>query len=115
MVSFYNRYGKVSLTAAFFSELVSAAVQSGYGVAGMATRGTADSLRNIITPDFPEKGVRVVESDGKINIELHIKVIYGLNITEAVRSITNKVRYVVEEATGLSVNRIDVNIDDIVV
>ena len=46
--------------------------------------------------------------------ELHIKMTYGVNIAAIVRSITHKVKYAVEDATGLQVRRIDVCVDDIV-
>ncbi|MEG2036849.1 MAG: Asp23/Gls24 family envelope stress response protein [Ruthenibacterium sp.] len=45
---------------------------------------------------------------------MHIQVTYGLNIAAIVRSITNKVKYAVEDATALKVLRIDVYVDDIV-
>ncbi len=114
MISFYNTYGKVGMTANYFAELVSEAVKSGFGVAGMATRGTADSLKMLLQKDFPEKGVRVTEEDGRLIIELHILVTYGLNIAAAVKSVTHKVKYTVEEATGLPVRRIKVYVDDVV-
>lgn len=114
MISFYNTYGKVGMTGNYFAELVAAAVQSGFGVAGMATRGPADDLKSLVRKDFPEKGVLVTEADGKLLIDIHIKVTYGLNIAEAVRSVTHKVKYVVEEATGLLVKSIKVSVDDIV-
>lgn len=114
MISFYNTYGKISMAGNYFAELVAMAAQSSYGVAGMSTRGAADSLKNIVQPDVPDKGVRVTELDGKLVIELHIKVIYGLNIAAAVKSLTHKVKYVTEEATGLKVKRIDVSVDDVV-
>lgn len=114
MVSFYNTFGKVSMTHSYFAELVSSAAQSGFGVAGMANADAADSLRSLLRQDAPEKGVRVAEVDGKLHIQLHIQVIYGLNIREAVKSITHRVRYVVEEATGLKVGRIKVSVDDVV-
>lgn len=114
MVSFYNTLGKVSMSSEYFSELVSTVAQSGYGVAGMSTGGTADSLKSIVFPDFPEKGVRVIEEDGKLIINLHIKVVYGLNIATAARSISHKVRYLVEEATGLKVKQVNVSVDDII-
>lgn len=114
MISFYNTMGKISMSSNYFAELVAQAAQSGIGVAGMATGGPADSLKNLIQPNFPEKGVRVMEEDGRLNIELHIKVTYGLNITAAVKSITHKVKYTVEDATGLQVKNIMVYVDDVV-
>lgn len=114
MVTFYNTLGKVSMSANFFAELVSAAAQSGYGVAGMSAGDVADALRGIVQQDFPEKGVRVTEEAGKLTIDLHIKITYGLNIAAAVKSISHRVQYVVEEATGLKVKRINVSVDDVV-
>lgn len=115
MINFYNTMGKISMTGDYFAGLVSAAASSCYGVAEMATSGTTDTLKSFVFgSDFPDKGVRVTEENGKLVIELHIKVTYGLNITAIVRSITHKVKYVVEEATGLTVRRINVSVDDIV-
>lgn len=115
MIKFYNTLGKISMTNDFFAGLVSAAAKSCYGVTEMATGGTSDNVKSLIFGnDFPEKGVRVTEEDGGLIIELHIKVTYGVNIAAIVRSITHKVKYAVEDATGLSVLRIDVSVDDIV-
>ena len=103
------------MTSDYFAGLVGAAAQSCYGVCGMATGGTSDSLKTIVLgTNYPDKGVRVTEEDGKLVIELHIKVTYGLNIAAIVRSITHKVKYAVEDATTLKVERIDVYVDDIV-
>ena len=115
MIKFYNPLGKVCMTSDYFAGLVGAAAQSCYGVCGMATGGTSDSLKTIVLgTNYPDKGVRVTEGDGKLVIELHIKVTYGLNIAAIVRSITHKVKYAVEDATTLKVERIDVYVDDIV-
>jgi uncharacterized alkaline shock family protein YloU len=103
------------MTSDYFAELVGTAAQSCYGVCGMATGGRADSLKSLVFgSDLPDKGVRVTEEDGKLTIELHIKVTYGVNIAAIVRSITHKVKYAVEDATALQVLRIDVSVDDIV-
>ena len=115
MISFYNTLGKVSMTGDYFAGLVSAAASSCYGVADMATSGASDTVKGMLFgSDFPDKGVRVTEEGGKLVIELHIKVIYGINISAVVKSITHKVRYFVEDATGLQVKRIKVSVDDIV-
>ena len=115
MINFYNTFGKVSMTGDYFAGLVSAAASSCYGVADMATSGASDTVKGMIFgSDFPDKGVRVTEDGGKLVIELHIKVGYGLNIATIVQSITHKVKHEVENATGLKVERIEVSVDDIV-
>lgn len=57
------------------------------------------------------QGVYVKSVDGQLQIELHISVSYGVNITAIVDSIINKVRYTVEEATDLKVNTVNVYVD----
>ncbi len=115
MIQFYTPLGKVCMTNNYFAGLVSAAAKSCYGVCGMATSTRAEGVRSLLRgSDLPDKGVRVTEENGRLIIELHIKVTYGLNIAAIVRSITHKVKYAVEDATSLKVQRIDVSVDDIV-
>ena len=115
MITLKNPLGAVSMTEDYFAELVSQAARSCYGVAGMATAGTAEDLKSLVFgSDFPEKGVRGTQAGGRLTIELHIKVGYGLNIATIVQSITHKVKHEVENATGLKVQRSEVSVDDIV-
>ena len=44
-------------------------------------------------------------------VELHITVIYGMNITAIAQSIKHKVQYTVEQATGLRVKRVNICVD----
>ena len=52
-----------------------------------------------------DKGVKVRTVAGGLVIDLHIAVTYGVNIAAIVKSIVNKVRYTVEEATGLQAGK----------
>ena len=60
---------------------------------------------------FPDQGVRVQKVAAGLVIELHIIMTYGLNINAICQSITNKVKYTVEEATGMEVAKIKVFVD----
>ena len=115
MIPLQNTLGTIRMTSDYFAERVGQAARSCYGVADMATNGRADDLKSLIFgQDFPEKGVRVTQRNNQLVIELHIKVAYGLNIASMVQSISHKVKHEVERATGLSVARIEVSVDDIV-
>ena len=61
--------------------------------------------------DNTGEGVIVKNVNGALIIELHIAVSYGVNINAITDSIVNKVRYTVEQATGLKVSRVNVHID----
>ncbi len=114
MLQLYTPVGRITITSDYLAGVVSTAAQSCYGVCGIAT-STTDNLKGVLLgSNIPNKGVRVSEEDGMLCIELHIKVTYGLNISAIVQSITNKVKYALEDASGLKVRKIDVFIDDIV-
>ncbi len=46
-------------------------------------------------------------------IELHLIVEYGININTVCKSIVNRVRYTIENAVGIKVNRVNVRVEGI--
>ncbi len=113
MIRIENPMGYIEISADYFANLVGSAASSCFGVAGMATSGTVQGLRSlIVSPDLPDKGVRIRNKDERLEIDLHIVVTYGVNIAAIVKSIINKVSYTVEETTGLIVSRVNVYVDE---
>ena len=99
--------GDVSFTSGYFATLVGEAAKQCYGVAAMAPRDMTDAVRSMVHgSDYPEKGVRVTQEDGRLVIELHIAT--------AARSISPRVKDEVEQATGLKVARVVVSVDDVI-
>lgn len=99
--------GDVSFSAEYFSTLVGEATKQCYGVAAMAPRDLTDRVRSAVRGvDDSAKGVRVTQEEGRLVIELHIAVSYGLNISTAACSISHRVKDEVEQATGLKVARV---------
>lgn len=112
MIRIETALGSVEISQDYFAELVGSAVTSCYGVAGMVRSGTRQGLRSVIYKrTFVDEGVRVHSENGKLVVDLHIKVIYGMNISAIAQSIVNKVHYTVETATGLQVQKVNVFVD----
>lgn len=112
MIHIENALGSVEISPEYFASLVGHAVSECFGVAGMAYTTPAQGILTVITKkDRPDKGVRVRSFGNKLVIDLHIIVTYGVNISAIVKSIMNKVKYNVEDATGFKVSRINVYID----
>lgn len=113
MVKLTTSLGAITLTNEYFANLVGSVASSCYGVVGMVNKNPVEGLRSLLFgSDFPEKGVKVSQDSNRLEIEIHIKVLYGLNITAIVKSISNKVRYAVENATGLQVETVNVSVDE---
>src|SRR5699024_12733461 len=87
MITTHFPLGDVRFSAEYFSTLVGEAAKNCYGVAAMAPRGVADAVRSLVRgEDSSDKGVRVTSENGRLVIEIHIAVGYGLNIATAAQS-----------------------------
>lgn len=112
MIRIENHLGTIEISQEYFSYLVGSAASSCYGVAGMVKSGAKQGLRSLVSRRaYADDGVRVHGDGDKLIVDLHIAVIYGMNISAIAKSIVNKVRYTVEEATGLEVRKVNVFVD----
>ena len=113
MIKIENYLGVIEIHQHYFSELIGQTVTSCFGVAGMANSGASQGLRSLLfkRKNYPDKGVGVRADGGDLIIDLPIIVTYGVNIGTVVDSITNKVRYTVEQSTGLGVKKVNVFVD----
>lgn len=86
-----------------------------FGVKGMVQKGVTEGVIKLLKRDNMSRGVRLSSEKGALNIELHVAVEHGVNIAVISHCIMDEVRFVVEHYTGISVNKIDVCVDSIVV
>ena len=113
MIRIENHLGTIEISPEYFRYLVGNAASSCYGVAGMVKSGPRQGLRSVVSQrTYADDGIRVRGEGDKLIVDLHISVIYGMNISAIAKSIVNKVRYTVEEATGLRVRKVNVFVDD---
>ena len=111
MIRLENQYGSIGISQEYFANLVGKAVSECFGVAGMVNSPTQGIRSAISHKDVPDKGVRVRTTNNGLIVDLHIVVVYGMNIAAIAKSIVNKVRYTVEQATGLDVAKVNVFVD----
>ncbi len=109
MISFYNPNGKICISERYFAELIGGATKNAVGMAGLAESGAKECIKAFLSSEKLQSGVCVTEENGTLWIDLHIKVVYGVNISQTVKSIQQNVSYTVENATGFTVLRINVS------
>ena len=113
MIKMETPLGAVEISQDYFANLVGHAASECFGVAGMIESTASQGLRYLLRKeDTQDKGVKVRYGANGLVIDLHIAVIYGVNISAIVKSIVNKVSYTVEEATGFQVAKVNVFVDD---
>lgn len=114
MITVQNHVGKISVSENYFMELIGNTVTKCFGVVSMNVINAKQTLLEALP--FGKKsgrGVSVRISRDKLVIDLHISLLYGVNMKAVVRSIIHKVSYTVEESTGISVEKVNVYVDDI--
>jgi uncharacterized alkaline shock family protein YloU len=80
----------------------------------MAVGGARQSINAFLKKEKNDQGVKVKVTAEGLNIDLHIVVTYGVNISAIVKSIVHKVKYVVEDATDMKVAKINVCVDSMI-
>ena len=112
MISYETRIGKITLSNSYFSKLVGRAVTSCFGVVGMVPHGGKQRFLGLLSKkDRLDTGVVVKGDFSSVTVDLHIIVTYGVNISAICQSISHKVKYMVEEQTGLRVARVNIFVD----
>lgn len=105
--------GKLILSEDAIATIAGAAAVECYGVVGMAGRKMTDGLSELLGRENLSKGVSVTLDGDDVYIDLFVIVGYGVRISEVGRMIIDKVRYTVENTTGLRVKKVTVNVESV--
>ncbi|MBQ2840109.1 MAG: Asp23/Gls24 family envelope stress response protein [Oscillospiraceae bacterium] len=108
-----NDKGSIEITNDVFTVVAGDAATNCFGVRGMADRSVKDGIVRLLKRENMSKGVKVTFENDKVNIDVHIIVEHGVNITAICESIINEVRYNVERVTRVTVGNVNVKVDSI--
>ncbi len=111
MITTTNEYGTVVLSDEFLADLAGYAATNCFGVVGMASSNTADRIFSAVNRKRLSKGVKVRGTNEAVDVDIHIIVSYGTNITAIVNSIAHRVRYLMEDMCGFKVRDINTFVD----
>ena len=111
MVGFSNENGSISYSEEVLAKIVGLSTMECYGVVGMVSKSATEGLWELMRIENLSKGVKIkLTEDDKLQIELFIMVEYGTKISVISNNIIQKVRYNVENYTGLKVSAVTVNV-----
>lgn len=114
MIYYETMNGTVCFSNEYLAKLIGNSVQSCYGVVGMVPNKKQKFFNILKRADYIDKGITVSGNIDKVTVDLHITVIYGININTIANSITEAVKYTVKKATGIDVSKVTVRVDGIV-
>ena len=98
-----NKYGCIEIDKQVISQVVYRAAMESYGLVGFSQK--IKGIVELLKEGNIAKGVKV--------IELFVIMQYGINIATVANNIIERVKYSVENVTGIKVSKIDVNVQGI--
>ena len=84
-----------------------------FGIVGMASVNVKEDLVRILKKDNVNRGITFKNEGGKLVLDFHVIVAYGVNIPAVTENLVNNVRYKVEEYTGLEVVKINIYVEGV--
>lgn len=108
-----NKYGSINYSVEVLSNIVGVSTMECYGVVGMASKNASDGFWELIKGENLSKGVKISSKNDNLDIELYIIVQYGTKVSVIANNIIQKVKYNLENYTGLKVTSITVNVQGV--
>ncbi|EOR27429.1 MULTISPECIES: Asp23/Gls24 family envelope stress response protein [Clostridium] len=110
MVGYSNELGNIHYSDEVLAKIVGLSTMECYGVVGMVSKNATEGLWELMRIENLSKGVKLKFNEDKLVIELYVMVEYGTKISVIANNIIQKVRYSVENFTGLKVSSVTVNV-----
>ena len=108
-----NQYGTTIIDDHVLASIAGLSAMECYGVVGMVTRSSAGGLVELLRREQSSKGVKVHTSDNEIAIDLYVIVEFGTRISVVANNIIEKVKYSIESLSGMTVSKVNVNIQGV--
>jgi uncharacterized alkaline shock family protein YloU len=111
MIGFSNENGNINYSEEVLAKIVGLSTMECYGVVGMVSKNAGEGLWELMGIESLSKGVKIQLTDeSRLQVELFVMVEYGTKISVISNNIIQKVRYSVENYTGIKVSSITVNV-----
>jgi uncharacterized alkaline shock family protein YloU len=108
-LSIPSELGAIRISASAVADLVARTAARCYGVVGLASRHRVGRL---LGRERAGSAVTVAQDGGRLRVDLHVVVEYGLNLAEVASTLRSQVSYELERLTGLEVAAVGVHIEN---
>lgn len=114
MLKLKNDRGNIMIDDNVIAGIASIVASNCFGIAEMAAKNVTEQIWAFLKKDRKDKGVHVYCENNRVFIDIHIAVIYGVNIPAITESIAHKITYSVSEYIGFPVEKVNVFVDSVI-
>lgn len=109
-----SQLGTINVSHDAIASLAGGVVSECPGVVGMASQNMLkDGLAELLGKENYRKGIIVKEGTDGLDIELYIIVVFGVRITEVVKEVQAKVKYILEKSLDIQLSSINVTVQGV--
>ncbi len=106
--------GVIDISRDVIATLAGLATTECFGIVGVISqRVLADGISELLGRESLSKGVDVVYRDDRLVIRVNVVIGYGNRITTIAENVITNVKYIVEQYTGLIVDKVEVHVQGV--
>ena len=114
MLKVKNDRGIIAIDDSVIAGIASIVASNCFGLAEMKAKNVTEQIRAFLKQNRKDKGIRVYTQNNRLVIDIHIAVVYGVNIPAITESISHKITYSVSEYIGFPVEKVNVFVDSVI-
>ena len=112
--SMNTHMGNISIDNEVIAQYAGSVAMECFGIVGMAGINVRDGVFGLLKKESMTRGINVsLTPEGKLVIDFHVIVSYGVNILSVSDNLMNNVKYKVEEFTGMKVDKINIFVEGV--
>ncbi len=113
-VLFDNNMGTVNISLDVVATIAGGAAIECYGVVGMASqKKLKDGYYDLLRKENYSKGIVARDGETGLILDLYVLLGYGIKMTEVLREVQKKVKYVVESTLDVNVESVNVYVQGV--
>ncbi len=106
--------GRIEVSPHIIAVVAEEAALQCYGIVGLTSRRRQGIWTRLLPPTHDPGGVVVRVEDGdRVVLDLYVVIEYGTRIVEVARNVMSNVKFAVEQALGVPVEQVNVNVQGI--
>ncbi|MBO4838605.1 MAG: Asp23/Gls24 family envelope stress response protein [Lachnospiraceae bacterium] len=105
--------GEVIIDTEVIAKYAGAVAVECFGVVGMAAMNMKDGIAQLLKKENLAQGISVQVNEGKLLLEFHVIVAYGVSIAAVSDNLVENVKYKVEAFTGIPVEKVNVFVEGV--
>ena len=105
--------GSIQIDKSVIAQYAGTVANECFGIVGMASVNAKEGLVRILKKESVDHGINIKNQNGKLLLNFHVLVAYGVSILAVTEKLISSVKYKVESYTGLEVEKINIFVEGV--